>query len=626
MNSYETFIHKSRYARWIEDEGRRESWEETVDRYMTLVKDRIPKEQYHILDDVKQMIMAREVMPSMRALMTAGLALERDNVAGYNCAYIKMDRVRAFDELMYILLCGTGVGFSVERQYINNLPTVSEEFHETDTTVHVRDSKIGWATATKEIIAMLYSGQVPKWDVSKVRPAGARLKTFGGRASGPEPLVKLFKNLVRIFSNAAGRKLNSLEVHDICCYIADAVVVGGVRRSALISLSNLSDVRMAGAKTGEWYYQNGQRANANNSVAYTEKPELGTFIKEWLNLYESKSGERGIFYRTACDNQAARTGRREPYPDFGCNPCSEIILRDRQLCNLTEAVVRPDDDVLRLKRKLEVATILGTVQSTLTDFRYLSKEWKKNCEEERLLGVSLTGIMDNELTRTVSDDTSKMLEELREHCVQVNKVWSEILGINGSVAITTVKPSGTVSQLVGASSGIHPAQYAYYWRTVRQSVDDPLNNVLKEQGIRWEVDATNPAREVFYFPMKAPEGTKSTEQVSALEQLELWKQYQLYWCEHKPSMTVYVRENEWLAVATWVWENFDIVSGISFFPMDDHVYEQAPYIKLTKEQYEEAIAHYPKDIDWSGLAVHEVTDTTIGSQEFACTGNACEIL
>lgn len=640
MNDYQQYIHKSRYARWNEYSGRRETWEETVDRYNYFMFQQAVKhdvaftgdDEYGshkftgVFEELRNSIINLEVMPSMRCLMTAGPALERDNVAGYNCAYLAVDNIRAFDEAMFVLMCGTGVGFSVERQYVAKLPEVAEDFYETDTLITVQDSKIGWAKSYRELISLLYSGQIPKWDVSKVRSAGAKLKTFGGRASGPQPLVDLFEFSIEVFRNAAGRKLTSIECHDLMCKVADIVVVGGVRRSALISLSNLTDERMRVAKSGQWWESNPQRALANNSVCYTEKPDMGIFMKEWEALYASKSGERGIFSRDASRRVAERNGRRDSTHEFGTNPCSEIILRSKQFCNLTEVVVRGGDTLEDLKRKVQLAAILGTLQSTLTNFRYLSKAWQRNTEEERLLGVSLTGIMDHEMLSSGSEVLKLWLEELKEVAIETNKEWAEKLGTPASTAITCVKPSGTVSQLVDSSSGIHPRYSAYYSRTVRTDKKDPIYLFLKEQGVPVE-DASGKegSTAIFSFPMKAPEGSVMRDDRSAIEQLELWKVYAEHWCEHKPSITVYVKEDEWLKVGAWVYENFDICSGVSFLPHSDHTYKQAPYQEINEETYNRLVEAMPT-IDWEGLATFEQEDMTTGSQEYACVGGACEIL
>jgi len=656
---YSQYIHTSRYARWLPIEGRRESWEETVDRYGQFFFNRLPESVNDIeintqFGEAIQSIKDLEVMPSMRTLMTAGVALERDNVAGYNCAYLAVDNLKAFDEAMYVLMCGTGVGFSVERQFINQLPELAEEFHETDTTITVADSKIGWAKAYREMLSMLVNGQIPKWDVSRVREAGEPLKTFGGRASGPEPLVDLFNFSIEVFKNARGRKLTSMECHDLMCKVADIVVVGGVRRSALISLSNLTDERMRVAKSGAWWEDNPQRALSNNSICYTEKPDVGIFLKEWTALYESKSGERGIFNREAARKAAEKSGRRETdNHEFGTNPCSEIILRSKQFCNLSEVVVRTSDTFNDLKRKVRIATILGTLQSTLTNFRYLSSVWKRNTEEERLLGVSLTGIMDHPiLSGQVKRCTEEMMDfggesvwkedgqglycdltleeiliNLKEVAIETNKEWSAKLGVPESTAITCVKPSGTVSQLVDSSSGIHPRYSNYYVRTVRQDKKDPLAELLISQGVPYEDDVTKPeSTYVFSFPMKPPKDSVMRNDRTAIEQLELWKVYQEEWSEHKPSITVYVKEEEWMEVGSWVYNNFDSISGVSFLPHTEHSYKQAPYQEISKEEYEAMVEKMPKEIDFTKLVDIEEEDTTTSTKEYACTSGGCEIL
>tara|TARA_A100001035_G_C27761004_1_gene491183 strand:- start:66 stop:1748 length:1683 start_codon:yes stop_codon:yes gene_type:complete len=559
--------------------------------------------------------------------MTAGEALKRENIAGYNCSYVAIDRVHAFDEILYVLMNGTGVGFSVERQYVSQLPIIADQFHMTDTTITVADSKLGWAKALKELIGMLYIGQIPRWDLSKVRPAGAPLKTFGGRASGPEPLESLFNFAVNIFKNAPGRKLSSIECHDLVCKIAEVVVVGGVRRSALISLSNLSDDRMRHAKSGQWWNDNGQRALANNSACYTEKPDIGIFMDEWKALYESKSGERGIFNRESANKQADKNGRRTVEGhEFGTNPCSEIILRSREFCNLSEVVVRASDTPKSLLEKVRLATILGTFQSTLVNFKYVSSQWKKNCEEERLLGVSLTGIMDCPYTNGKKSGLNKLLDELREMAVKTNKEFAEKIGINQSVAITCVKPSGTVSQLVDAASGIHARHNPYYIRTVRGDKKDPLTKMMVDQGFPVEDDAMNPSHTaVFSFPMKVDQSAIFRTDMNAIEQLELWLTYQKHWCEHKPSVTISVKEHEWLEVGAWVYENFDWMSGVSFLPFSEHTYKQAPYQDCTKQEYEFLVDKMPKTVEWSKLSEYELTDMTIGAQELACAAGFCEI-
>ena len=642
MSLYNQFIHLSRYSRWLEDEKRRETWEETVQRYFTFFKKYLKENYKYILDEnleveLKQAILNLEVMPSMRALMTAGEALERENVAGYNCSYVNVNRLRAFDEILYILMNGTGVGFSVERESVSKLPTISEEFTQSDTTIVVQDSKLGWARAFKELVSLLVGGQVPRWDLSKIRPAGARLKTFGGRASGPEPLDDLFTFTVETFRKAAGRKLTTIECHDIICKIAEIVVVGGVRRSALISLSSLTDERLRDAKSGAWWEANPQRALANNSVVYKERPEIGTFMEEWISLYKSKSGERGIFNRSAAKKQCERAGKlrgdegreRNPNYDFGTNPCSEIVLRDREFCNLSEVVVRNEDNLKTLKRKVRLATILGTIQSTLTNFKYISSEWSNNCEEERLLGVSLTGIMDNELTSGLKDkeELRNILRELRKEAIKTNKEFASKLRINESVAITCVKPSGTVSALVSSSSGIHARHNPYYIRTVRADTKDPLCVFMKEKGFPCEPCVMKPDHTmVFSFPMKSPDHAICRKDMTAIEQLELWLLYQKEWCDHKPSITVSVQEHEWMNVGSWVWDHFDEMSGVSFLPFSDHTYRQAPFQDCDEKEYNALLEKMPKDVDWSELSSYENQDNTIGSQELACSGNSCEIV
>jgi ribonucleoside-triphosphate reductase (thioredoxin) len=665
MDSYQQYIHKSRYARYVPALKRRETWSETVIRYCDYFKERgqLTGKDY---DEVYNAILNLEVMPSMRALMTAGKALDRDNVAGFNCSYLPIDHPRAFDEMMYILMCGTGVGFSVERQYVSKLPEVSEDFYETETTINVVDSKIGWAKAYRELVSLLYSGQLPSWDVSKVRPAGATLKTFGGRASGAEPLVDLFKFTVEVFKKAAGRKLSSIECHDICCKIAQIVVVGGVRRSALISLSNLTDDRLRRAKHGQWWIDAPHRGLANNSACYTEKPDFEAFLNEWVSLYESRSGERGIFSRVASQKQAAKNGRRDSEWDFGTNPCSEIILRPNQFCNLSEVVVRSDDTLDTLRRKVRVASILGTLQATLTDFRYLRKMWKQNTEEEALLGVSMTGILDHKILSgydavneagkygldileffgidPLGDFNTpehkyfkelcgyefdhfqsvlpKILEELKNEAIATNKTWAKKLGINQSAAITCVKPSGTVSQLVDSASGIHGRFADHYIRRVRADSRDPLCAVLEAAGVPVENDNLSPTTKVFSFVKKAPEGAVMASDQTGLEQLELWTMYQEHWCEHKPSITVYYRDSEYLSIGNWLYNHFDDVSGVSFLPYSEHTYEQAPYEEITEEQYNELVKAIPTKVDWD---ITEHTDVTESSQTLACVGNACEL-
>ena len=628
---YQEFIHLSRYSRWLPKEGRRETWRETVTRYFDFFQEHLKQSCKYSLDkslreELEDAVIHLKIMPSMRCLMTAGEALKRENIAGYNCSYVAVDRPQAFDEILYVLMNGTGVGFSVERQFVSNLPTVADEFHPSDTTIVVQDSKMGWAKAFKELVAMLYHGQIPKWDLSKVRPAGAPLKTFGGRASGPEPLRRLFEFTKEIFQNAHGRKLSSIECHDIVCKTAEIVVVGGVRRSPLISLSNLSDDRMRVAKSGQWWIDNGQRALANNSACYTEKPDIGIFMDEWKALYDSKSGERGIFNRESAKKIAEKNERRDVGHDFGTNPCSEIILRSREFCNLSEVVVRPEDTEHTLLNKVRLATILGTFQSTLTNFKYVSKDWKKNCIEERLLGVSLTGIMDNKWTAGKLPGLDVLLKNLKQISVDTNKEWSEKLKINQSAAITCVKPSGTVSQLVDSASGIHARHNPYYIRTVRGDKKDPLTKMMIEQGFPAEDDVMKPNdTTVFSFPIKCSPDAVFRQDLSAIEQLELWKTYQVHWCEHKPSVTISVKEEEWIDVGAWVYKNFDLMSGVSFLPYSEHTYKQAPYQDCNEKEYKDLMNKMPTSVDWNKLSQYEKSDMTVGSQELACSAGSCEI-
>ena len=647
---YQAFIHTSRYARWLEEQGRRETWDETVHRYMKNIVYRVTSSFVETADnfdygaverELRDAILGLEVMPSMRSLMTAGTAAERDNTCMYNCSYLVIDDMKAFDEAMFILLCGTGVGFSCERQYIKHLPEVPETLFDSETTIMVKDSKEGWAKAYRLLISMLFAGEIPKWDVSNVRPAGARLKTFGGRASGPAPLVDLFNFTIDTFKQATGRKLSSYECHSIMCKIGEVVVVGGVRRSAMISLSNLSDDRMRHAKSGEWWKTAPHMALANNSVAYTEKPDAMSFLREWTSLAESGSGERGIFNRQAATKQAAKNGRRDPNREWGTNPCSEIILAGPKLdkngnpiagtggqfCNLSEVVIRASDNKKDLLRKVRLATILGTVQSTFTKFPYLRKVWARNTAEERLLGVSLTGIMDNTLTNGKEGDLNALLEELKQCAIDTNKEWADRLGIEVSAAITCVKPSGTVSQLTNSASGIHARHSPYYIRTVRGDNKDPLTQFMKDQGVPNEPEAFKPDQTtVFSFPVKAPEGCVVTSDMSAIEQLKMWLAYQRSWAEHKPSVTINVKSSEWMAVGAFVYENFDEMSGVSFLPFAEHTYQQAPYQDCGKSDYEAMLSIMPESIDWTKLAAYEAEDNTSGSQTMACSGDSCEIV
>jgi ribonucleoside-diphosphate reductase alpha chain len=626
ISEYQKCIAVSRYARWRDDLGRRETWVETVDRYMQCVVEPYISQDNPDYDELRESIINMEVMPSMRALATAGKALDRDAVAGYNCAYIEVDTPSAFDETLFILCCGTGVGFSVERQFVTKLPVVAEEFYESDTVIRIRDSKIGWASGLRELISILYTGNVPKWDTSGVRPAGARLKTFGGRASGPEPLEELFRFTVQLFKNAKGRKLSSLECHDLMCKIAQIVVVGGVRRSALISLSNFSDQRMANAKHGAWYETDPQRSLANNSSCFTERPDYGNFLSEWGSIYESRSGERGIFNRVAAQRQAASTGRRDPDYDFGTNPCSEIILRGKQFCNLSEVVIRHTDTRDDVKRKVRLATILGTLQSARTNFRYLSKKWQRNCEEERLLGVSLTGIMDHSFMSDMNDpELPEFLQDIKQYAISVNVLYADMIGINPSTSITCVKPSGTVSQLVDSASGIHPRYSKYYIRRIRADAKDPLCQLMIDAGLPHEKDVLNPHNYVFSFPQKAPEGSITEGTYSSIDSLNLWKIYQDNWCEHKPSITIHYKDDEYLGIGQWVWDNWESISGIAFLPYSDHVYQQAPYEAIDEKTYTNLVKEMPQ-IPWDQLSAYEQEDNTTSSQELACTGGACEVV
>ncbi len=638
---YQSFIHTSRYARWLEDEGRRENWDETVQRYIkNVVYKAFPNNNLDrpltdkelafdwgkVEQEIYDAIMSLEVMPSMRAMMTAGPAATRDNTCMYNCSYLPVDDPKSFDEAMFILLCGTGVGFSVERQFVQKLPEVPKLFV-SETTIVVKDSKEGWAKAFRQVLALLWAGEIPQWDIGLVRPAGARLKTFGGRASGPAPLIDLFNFTIKVFKDAQGRKLSSMECHDIMCKIGEVVVVGGVRRSAMISLSNLSDDRMRHAKSGAWWENDPQRALANNSVSYTEKPDAVSFMREWMALVESGSGERGVFNRQASKKQAEKNGRRDPNYEFGTNPCSEIILRPNQFCNLTEVVVRATDSLEDLERKVKLATILGTIQSTYTKFPYLRKVWNKNTEEERLLGVSLTGIMDNPLMTSANKGLEETLEHLRRICVSTNAEWADRLGIPVAAAITCVKPSGTVSQLVDSASGIHARHSPYYIRTVRGDNKDPLTQFMTDQGIPSEPCVMKPDQTtVFSFPVKSPTKAVVTEDMTAIEQLDTWLMYQRHWCEHKPSVTINVRKDEWFEVGAFVYKYFDEMSGVSFLPYNEHTYQQAPYQEVDEAKYKDLLSVMPSAIAWSELANYEKEDNTVSMQTMACTGDVCEMV
>jgi ribonucleoside-triphosphate reductase len=632
-NAYRSFISKSRYSRWLEEENRRETWEETVSRLFTFYKQHMHENYRQAYNQIpwkrlESAVLNQEVMPSMRGLMTAGPALERENLAVFNCSFIAMDDVRAFDESLYILMNGVGLGFSVESQYVSQLPLVNEHFETTGSTIKVADSKAGWARAFRELIAMLYAGQVPVIDVSAVRPAGARLKTFGGRASGPQPLVDLFSFTIATFKNAAGRKLSPIEVHDIMCKVGDVVVVGGVRRSALISLSDLSDYEMSKAKSGAWWETSGHRRLANNSAVYYKKPSVGEFVREWGSLYESKSGERGIINMGGMRNSEL-SPRRDLSKIQGLNPCAEIMLRSHGLCNLSEVIVKEDDTIDSLKEKVELATILGTIQSSLTNFKYLRKVWKDNAEDERLLGVSLTGQFGNSLLSGSEglDVLASALDTLRLSAIDTNKLYAQTMGINVSAAITTVKPSGTVSQLTGTSSGMHPWHSEYYLRSIRADNKDPLTEFMKDVGIPNEPDVMAPdSTTVFRFPIKAPEGAITRTELTAVEHLEIWKVYKTHWTEHNPSVTVNVREHEWIDVANWVFNNWEFIGGISFLPYSDHTYKQAPYEDCDETTFNQFFHDMPESIDWSGLDAYEFEDNTTGTQTLACTSGECEVI
>lgn len=621
---YSTFIHRSRYARWLDDKGRRETWSETVARYFDFFVDKHRNLAPQIAESLA-FVQRMDVMPSMRALWAAGPALKRCNVTGYNCSALFVDHPRVFDEAIYVLMSGCGLGFSVERQHVNKLPVIAEELTASETTIHVADSREGWARAYKELIGLLYAGQVPYWDLSKLRPAGARLRTMGGRSSGPGPLDDLFRFTVALFREAAGRRLSSLECHDLMCMIGNVVVAGGVRRSALISLSNPSDDRLRKAKSGQWWIDSGYRAIANNSAAYTERPDFDVFLTEWLALHESKSGERGIYNRVAAQNKAASIGRE--LAEFATNPCAEISLRAMEFCNLTEVVVRAEDTRETLREKVRHATILGTLQSDLTDIKYLRKKWTDNCEDERLLGVSLTGITDHPVLGNPDDPTlPELLRELRAVARETNAEWAHLLGIKPSAAITTVKPSGTVSQLVNSSSGIHPRFSRYYIRRVRASSTDPLAQLMRDQGFPCEPDVSNPSNLVFAFPVAAPDHARLAADVDALTQCKLWAMYNDHWADHSVSCTIYYSDDEFLALGQWVWSNFDKITGLSFLPRSEHTYRQAPYEAITHDDYVLRRASLPDEVDWDALARYETSDQTSGSKTFACTADVCEIV
>lgn len=621
------FIYYRTYSRWIEREGRRETWVETVDRYMNFMKenlgDKLTAEEYN---ELREGILWQEAMPSMRLMWSAGSAAARCHATAYNCSYIAPSKLEDFSEIMYLSMSGTGVGFSVESQTIGQLPIIKKQSGKVLPTYVIEDSKEGWADALKTGLKTWYNGKDIKFDYSGLRPAGARLKTMGGRSSGPEPLRSLLDFArAKIFSRQ-GKRLSNIDAHDIICKTGEVVVMGGVRRSALISLSDLDDMEMRNAKTGQFYLTEPQRQMANNSAAYNEKPTSTQFIEEWLALAKSGAGERGIFNRGSLKQQLPR--RRwdkfeEDWASSGVNPCGEINLKSKEFCNLTEVVARAEDIEESLIRKIRLATILGTYQSTLTDFKYLSKEWKKNCEEERLLGVSVTGQWDCPALRN-----EKTFSKLREAAIEVNKEYAKRFGINQSAAITCVKPSGTVSQLVDAASGMHPRHSGYYIRRVRISATDSLFQMLKEQKFPYhpEVGQTidSASTYVLEFPVKAPSNSKFRNDMDAIEQLEYWKMVKENFTEHNPSVTISVGDNEWIVAANWLYENWDILGGLSFLPREDHVYKLAPYEEIDEERYSELAAKLP-EIDFSRIVIYEEDDETQGARELACASGVCEI-
>lgn len=629
---YQQFIHLSRYARWRDDLGRRESWSETVERYVDYMAEKVSRDtDFEVTDvlkeDLRESILNRDVLPSMRALMTAGPALERENIAGYNCSYLAVDHPRSFDEALYILMNGTGVGYSVEQQDVTQLPSIPMRNDEDIVMFTVPDSKRGWAEALKHVLDCLYEGRMPAWDLSQIREAGARLKTFGGRASGPEPLNDLLRFVMRVFYFAQGRKLTPLEAHEIMCKIGEVVVVGGVRRSALICLTDLDDLEMRDAKNGKFWETKPHLSLANISAVYDKKPSRYDFDKEFDALVASGSGERGIFSRYGA-KAAAKEINRKAGPLKGTNPCGEIVLRNNQFCNLSTVVVRPEDTLEELKEKVVRAAYLGTFQATLTNFDYLRPIWKENTEEERLLGVSLSGLFGHPVLsgRKGMEMLEEWLFEMRMAAKFANIYLSGLLGINPAAAVTCIKPEGTTSQLVGVSSGSHPWFAEQYIRNVRGDVKDPLSQFLSAVGIPSETDIISDQNLVFSFPIAAPEGALTREDLTAVEHLELWAAYREHWTDHNPSVTINVRDNEWDEVREWVWENFDKITGVSFLPYDDHVYEQAPYVPVSDKEFEDLQAKMPEHIDWSELSFFEATDETNGSQELSCMSGACDIV
>jgi ribonucleoside-diphosphate reductase alpha chain len=637
MSLYQQVIFKTRYARWVEEEGRRENWDETVKRYCDYFEDHLKEKHSHkiprkVLKEVYDSIYNLEVMPSMRTLMTSGKALESAEVANYNCAFLVVDAVRAFSEHMYVLMCGAGSGFSVERRFTEKLPEVPEELHPSDTTIIVADSRKGWCAAYNQYLNLLFAGNIAKVNVDKVRKEGTRLKTFGGYASGPGPLLDLFKHTEEIFRGAQGRQLRPIEVFSIMCYIAQIVVVGGVRRSATIALFDKDDIEMRTAKSGYWFNDPKRKhyAMANISAVFETKPAAAEFMDIWRDLVASKAGEPGILNRKALWEGAEAIGRATRYEDgsripYGVNPCSEIVLQPYSFCNLTGAAIRPEDTLEDIKKKVRVATIIGTWQATVTDFDYLRKVWQSNVEDERLLGVCLAGIMDHPVLSQTTEESARWENELRELAWEVNKSIAEDIGINTTASVTAIKPAGNSGELYDVASGIHPRYAPYYIRSIRQSNGDPMTEFLKATGIPHEVSVQNARDSIFYFPVKSPEGAICAKDRTAIQQLEHWLHMKRNYATHTISATVYVREHEWIAVGAWVYDNFNEVTGLSFLPYDDHIYQQAPYTPCSAEDYEKARGKMPEEIDWSLLKHFEQSDSTTVSQEFACTGGSCAL-
>jgi len=627
-NPLSEFVYYRSYAKWIEEEGRRETWIETIDRYMDFMKGKLGKmlkeSEY---EEVREAILKQEAMPSMRLLQFAGPAAEKTNVCAYNCSFVAPSRFEDFGEIIYISMCGTGVGFSVESKNIQSLPQIKNQTGKKLPTFVVPDTKEGWADAFVLGMKTWFSGSDIDFDFSLLRPAGARLKIMGGKSSGPKPLIDLLGFTRERILRRQGRHLRNIDAHDIICKIGECVVSGGVRRSALISLSDLDDQDMRDAKNGQFWINEGQRMLSNNSAVYNVKPTETEFLKEWISLMESGSGERGIFNRESLYKTLPKR-RLEKSANFigemGTNPCGEIILRSRQFCNLSEVVARAEDTEEDLLRKIRVATILGTYQSTLTKFGYLSKEWKENCEEERLLGVSVTGQWDSKLSRD-----PKMLAKLRLEAIRVNKIYAKRFGISESTCITAVKPSGTVSQTVDCASGMHPRHAPYYIRRVRISATDSLFKMMKDQGVPYhpEVGQNHDDANTFVleFPMKAPDDAICKDDISALDQLEHWKVVKVNYTEHNPSVTISVGENEWIQVAHWLYQNWDIVGGLSFLPRSNHVYQLAPYEAIDEKTYKELTSKMP-DFDFSKIVTYELRDETEVKKELACVSGVCDIL